>query len=115
MNEKQIRMTETVARDLPSKSGSIAITHDGWSSCKTESYSTVTAHFIKSALELRSVVLHTHQVQESHTSEQIGDGLKETVSTWNLLNPTCVTDNAANKKNYRNFWMGTLRLLWTSH
>lgn len=115
MNEKKIRVTEKVAVNLPSKSGSIAITHDGWSSCTIDSYSTVTAYFITSAWELRSVVLHTHQVQGSHTSEKIADGLKETVSTWNLPNPTCVTDNAANEKNYRNFWMGTLRLLWTSH
>lgn len=76
MNKKKIRMTEKVAMDLPSKSGSIAITHDGWSSCATESYSTVTAQSITSAWELRSVVLHTHQVQEAHTSEQIADGLK---------------------------------------
>lgn len=69
-------MAEKVARDLPSKSGSIAITHEGWSSCTTESYSTVTAHFITSVLELQSVFLHTHQVQESHTSEKIADGLK---------------------------------------
>lgn len=63
MNEKKIKMTEKVARDLPPKSGSIAITHDGWSSYATESYSTVTAQFITSAWELRSVVLHTPQVQ----------------------------------------------------
>lgn len=76
MNEIKINMTEKVPRHLLPKNGSIAITHDGWSSCATESYSTMTAHFITSALELRPVVLHTHQVLASHTSEKIADGLK---------------------------------------
>ena len=69
-------MTENVARDLPSESESVAITHDGWSSCATESYSTVTGHFISRAWELRSVVLHTQHVQGSHTGERIADGLR---------------------------------------
>jgi hypothetical protein len=76
MKEKKKTMTEKVVKDLPSQSGSMAITHDGWSSCATESYSTVTGHFITSDWELRSVVLHTAHVQGSHTSEKIADGLK---------------------------------------
>lgn len=40
MNENKINMTEIVDRHLLLKNGSIAITHDGWSSCATESYST---------------------------------------------------------------------------
>ena len=76
LKEKKIKMTENVARDLPSESKSMAITHDGWSSCATESYSTVTGHFISRAWELRSVVLHTQHVQGSHTGERIADGLR---------------------------------------
>ena len=67
-------MTENVARDLGGES--MTITHDGWSSCATESYSTVTGHFISRAWELRSVVLHTQHVQGSHTGERIADGLR---------------------------------------
>ena len=76
LKEKKIKMTENVARDLPSESKSMAITHDGWSSCATESYSTVTGNFISRAWELRSVVLHTQHVQGSHTGERIADGLR---------------------------------------
>lgn len=69
-------MTENIKRDLPSTF--IALTHDGWTSCATESYSTVTGHFITDDWELRSVVLQTSQIQGSHTSEKIAEGLKGT-------------------------------------
>lgn len=48
----------------------IAITHDGWTSCSTESYSCVTAHYITVDWELVSAVLQTRKVEGSHTAQK---------------------------------------------
>ncbi|XP_063068811.1 E3 SUMO-protein ligase ZBED1-like [Engraulis encrasicolus] len=49
----------------------IALTTDGWSSLATEAYVTVTAHFITTDWELRSVVLDTAELQASHTAANV--------------------------------------------
>jgi len=90
-------MAETIKKEL-SDVQDIAITHDGWTSVNTESYSTVTAHFINKDWELRSVVLETKKVEGSHTGENIKSCLLETQQKWRLPNPTGVTDDAANEQ-----------------
>ena len=64
----------------------IAITHDGWSSCNTESYSCVTAHFITSEWELVSAVLQTKKVEGSHTGVKIAESLSDVKASWSLPN-----------------------------
>ena len=76
----------------------ISITHDGWSSCNTESYSCVTAHFITADWKLVNAVLQTKKVEGSHTGENIAQALSEVKVSWSLPNIIAVTDNAANEK-----------------
>ncbi|XP_053374207.1 E3 SUMO-protein ligase ZBED1-like [Mercenaria mercenaria] len=98
LDGKMRQMTVKLQNELPPVGGHLAITHDGWTSCATESYDTVTAHFINSNWELRSAVLQTTKVEGSHTGEHIAERLKEMVSDWNIPVPTVVTDNAANER-----------------
>ena len=85
-------------KDISSAS-SIALTTDGWTSRATESYITVTVHFIDEAWKLKNYVLVTRPMHESHTGENIGSFLKETLAEWNLTKfgqIPVVTDNASN-------------------
>ncbi|CAG2219590.1 unnamed protein product [Mytilus edulis] len=76
----------------------VSITHDGWTSCNTESYIYVTAHFITNQWELVNAVLQTKKVEGSHTGENIANALKEVKENWSLPDIIAVTDNAANEK-----------------
>ena len=78
----------------------VALTHDMWTSISTESYGTVTAHYINAAWEMRSVVLQTRKAEAQHTSENIADDLQKASTEWGLdqkPTPYIVTDNAANE------------------
>ena len=86
-----------VQRDVQ-KCPDFAITHDGWTSANTDSYNTVTGHFITPEWELKSVVLETKRVEGSHTAENIASSLRETQQAWSFVTPTAVTDNAPNEK-----------------
>ena len=72
------QMTAKLKLDLPPVGESLAITHDGWTSCATESYDTVTAHYINKDWELRSAVLQTSKVEGCHTGEHIAERLQGT-------------------------------------
>ncbi|XP_057684886.1 E3 SUMO-protein ligase ZBED1 [Corythoichthys intestinalis] len=78
----------------------IALTTDGWTSRATESYLTVTAHYITPEWTLASYVLQTRPIYEQHTSTILAEGLKGTVLEWKLERPgttiTVTTDNARN-------------------
>jgi len=76
----------------------ISITHDGWSSCNTESYSCVTAHFITADWKPVNAVLQTKKVEGCHSGENIAKALSEVKISWSLPNIIAVTDNAANEK-----------------
>lgn len=84
LERKEAAMVEKLKCDLPPVGGFVAITHDGWTSCATESYDTITAHFINQNWELRSAVLQTIKVEGSHTSENIAERLKGNFA-FNLL------------------------------
>ena len=49
-----------------------SITTDIWTSQTIMEYVTVTCHFLTDDWELKSVVLETTQIEESHTAENIG-------------------------------------------
>lgn len=78
----------------------VAITTDGWTSRATQSYLTITAHTIDIEWEMKSFVLQTRVMFESHTGQNIAAVLKEAVNEWKLGQadqPTVVvTDNARN-------------------
>lgn len=76
----------------------IAITLDSWTSCNTESYSTVTGHYIDRNWQLKTVSLQTMKMEGSHTGENIASHLLEVKQRWKLSSIVAVTDNAANEK-----------------
>lgn len=45
------------------------MTTDCWTSRNTESYITITVHFIDTNFDLKSILLSCHSFNESHTSE----------------------------------------------
>ena len=49
----------------------VVLTSDGWTSRATESLLTVTAHYITSIWKMKSSVLQTRPLYESHTSEHL--------------------------------------------
>lgn len=76
----------------------IALTTDGWSSLATEAYVTVTAHFITTDWELRSVVLDTAELQASHTAANVAACIGTIMQNFDIRESVLAvtTDNAQN-------------------
>ncbi|XP_033971454.1 zinc finger BED domain-containing protein 1-like [Trematomus bernacchii] len=76
----------------------VAITCDAWTSVATESYLTVTAHYISEDWQFLSHVLQTRAVYESHTGAHVAELLSRVVEEWQLSDKdvVLVTDNASN-------------------
>jgi hypothetical protein len=96
---KSLRATKeelTVAiKDEVHECSSIALTHDSWTSLATESYETVTCHYIHQWV-LKSKVLITEKIEGSHNSEHIAAFLLKVKSDWGLPDDIVITtDNAA--------------------
>ena len=68
----------------------VALTSDGWTSRATESFLIVTAHYITSEWEMKSSVLQTQPLYESHTSKHLSEALTEAVT----VRDTFVKDNS---------------------
>lgn len=75
-----------------------SITTDIWTSRATMGYVTVTCHFLTDNWEMKSVVLETTQVEDSHTAENIGATLVAITNKWSITEKVCcvITDNANN-------------------
>uniref|UniRef100_H3B362 HAT C-terminal dimerisation domain-containing protein n=1 Tax=Latimeria chalumnae TaxID=7897 RepID=H3B362_LATCH len=75
----------------------VAITTDLWTALNTESYVTITCHFIRQ-WKMENVILQTRAMPERHTAENLADMLNTAAKTWNLKGEitTCVHDNASN-------------------
>ncbi|XP_073701142.1 E3 SUMO-protein ligase ZBED1-like [Garra rufa] len=84
--------------DSLSSAERVALTCDAWTSRATESYVTLTAHHIDDQWNLKSHVLQTRAMRDSHTGEHIAALLTEAVTEWGLngKDPVVVTDNASN-------------------
>ncbi|XP_034034592.1 zinc finger BED domain-containing protein 1-like [Thalassophryne amazonica] len=86
-----------------SQAPSVALTTDRWTSRGTESYITVTAHYITENWEMRSPVLQTRPLYESHTSSNLAQVLTEAVAEWKIERPNTnipvTTNNAKNQIN----------------
>ena len=74
VSEKISKLYETAQsllhQDL-SRVPNVALTHDTWTSIHTQSYNTVTGHYISPEWELRSAVLQTSLLPGSHTGRDI--------------------------------------------
>lgn len=75
----------------------VALTTDSWTALTTESYITMTCHFIQD-WELKTAALQTHSTDERHTAENLADHLKAAAEEWGVLGKVCacVHDNASN-------------------
>ena len=76
---------------------SCAITHDGWTSIATESFGTVTLHYVDSNWQLVNVVLQTRKVVGRHTADAIQNQLSAAQVEWGFPDPIATCDNAANE------------------
>ncbi len=78
----------------------IALTTDGWTSRATQSFMTITAHYITDNWVIKNPVLQTRAVYESHTSDHLSEILQGAVAEWKIdrENATIpvITDNAKN-------------------
>ncbi|XP_041862941.1 E3 SUMO-protein ligase ZBED1-like [Melanotaenia boesemani] len=76
----------------------VALTCDSWTSRATDSYLTITCHYIDMEWLLLSHVLQTRKIQTSHTAKNLSDLLSDALQEWELTDkdPVIVTDNAAN-------------------
>ncbi|XP_014437169.1 calcyclin-binding protein isoform X2 [Pelodiscus sinensis] len=79
------------------KAVQVAFTTDCWTALTTESYMTITCHYIEN-WELRSSVLQTESLAERHTAENLAAKLNTAVDRWGLAGRVlaCVHDNASN-------------------
>ncbi|XP_046542896.1 E3 SUMO-protein ligase ZBED1-like [Haliotis rubra] len=85
---------ESIAR-----ASSMAVTTDGWTSRSTESYITITAHYVNEDWQLENPVLQTRTLHESHTGANLANVLESAVDEWNLGKFSQIaisTDNASN-------------------
>lgn len=62
----------------------IALTTDGWTSLATESYVTVTAHFINKEWEMKSIVLDTSELQTAHSAQNVSTCIESILREFNL-------------------------------
>lgn len=77
----------------------ISITTDCWTSLNTESFITITCHFIDlRQWSMESAVLATRSMEETHTAIHLKEKIEAILNEYNLSEKTftCVHDNAAN-------------------
>lgn len=76
----------------------VALTCDGWTSRATQSYVTITSHYISDDWEMVTHILQTRVMHESHTGSNVADLLKRAMDEWGIQDkePAIVTDNAKN-------------------
>lgn len=87
----------------------VAITSDIWTSMNTDSYITITVHFLIQT-QLKTLVLCTKKLECSHTAVNICDLMTEELNKWNIYDKVVavVTDGRANIK-------AAVRLMNLSH
>ncbi|XP_075763279.1 E3 SUMO-protein ligase ZBED1-like isoform X1 [Pelodiscus sinensis] len=83
-------------REKLDKAVKVAFTTDCWTALSTESYMTVTCHYIEN-WEPRSSVLHTESLAGEQTAENLAAKLNATVERWGLAGRVlaCVHDNTS--------------------
>lgn len=73
----------------------VGITSDTWTSVATESYMSVTAHYIDEEWNLISYVLQTTEVETDHRSASLAEMLTAALEEWGLMSkdPAIVAAN----------------------
>lgn len=64
----------------------VALTTDGWTCRNNRHCITATVHYINSEMKMISRVLTTEHMEESCTSENLANKLKEIADNWNIIN-----------------------------
>ncbi|XP_055068182.2 E3 SUMO-protein ligase ZBED1-like [Misgurnus anguillicaudatus] len=92
-NEAKVQVMSSMSQAIR-----VAITCDSWTSVATESYITITSHYISQDWNILSHVLQTGAVYESHTGAHLAELLSQVVAEWQLSDKdvVLVTDNASN-------------------
>ena len=78
----------------------IAITYDMQTCLNTESYATMTCHYITDKWVLKSCILETKLFTGQHTADNIATAMEETRVHWGLPGDNdivAITDNAGNE------------------
>ena len=84
-------------KSIISKAPSVSLTTDLWTSHATQSYITVTCHYLLDDWTLSSQVLATKHVTERHTGANIAEEVRSIIDDYSLQDVACIThDNAAN-------------------
>ena len=93
----------------------LGITSDAWTSAATQSYVTMTAHFIDEEWLLKSLCLQTQHCPESHTALHLKEIYMEAFKAWQLdsKDVTGCVDNARNVKNAWQLLEAMYDVLWT--
>jgi hypothetical protein len=77
----------------------VSMTTDGWTSVSKDSYMTFTAHFINTDWQMKTVVLATRVLLESHTGENISNLVHEIADEFKIEDLVgLTTDGAGNMK-----------------
>ena len=76
----------------------VGITLDSWTSRATESFITITAHYITKEFQQESVVLQTRQLKDSHTGLKTAEVIKLAEEEWAMKVVSLTTDNASNMR-----------------
>lgn len=76
----------------------VALTTDCWTALTTESYVTITCHYIDDDWGVKSAVLLTQSMPGRHTADNLTAKLTDVVETWEVTGKVaaCVHDNARN-------------------
>lgn len=87
----------------------VAITTDIWTSINTDSYLTLTVHFLSETV-LKTFVLCTKKLESNHTSVYLSEIMTNELNNWNIFHKVVavVTDGGANIK-------AAVRLMNLSH
>ena len=100
INLKHARCKEVLKERLKKEAQFISLTTDIWTSLATESYLTVTAHYIDRSWELQAFVLETLPFPERHTGVNIADKLKVLAERWEIKDSVMMVshDQGSNMK-----------------
>ncbi|XP_063230949.1 zinc finger BED domain-containing protein 4-like isoform X1 [Bacillus rossius redtenbacheri] len=99
--ETKHSLKKMLVQDLPTIS-SIAFTSDGWTSRSTDSYISLTCHYLRPDFTSVSFAMSNTVVNESHTSVQVATTIKNVLIDWEIdpavtsIPLFCITDNAHN-------------------
>ena len=85
-------------KDELNHASAVCLTTDIWTSRISQSYMTVTCHFIDNSWQPKSYVLETFHLSVSHTAENIASELIRIANEWSISEKVValVTDNASN-------------------